>query len=186
MILMIIKRRSPTMRLVSKTHKVAFDWLFDQINLDPKSNTSEQKTNSKTFFTKGNFTRDEKNFLCLFNIRQFSFTKCSEVMSKKSKNSGVKTKQMMNLVSRCSERALDVSPSTASGCPGKIRRKSPLLVRSLNEQHQRTWNFVNKDAYSSNYSKCKFPLKFHRLDNFRSWVRISHYLYGMVTDLNNN
>ena len=34
---MIMKRRSPTMRHVSKTHRVAFDWLFDRINLDPKN-----------------------------------------------------------------------------------------------------------------------------------------------------
>ena len=36
MIKMIIKGRSPTMRHVSRTHRVAFDWLFDRINLDPK------------------------------------------------------------------------------------------------------------------------------------------------------
>ena len=31
---MIIKGRSPTMRHVSRTHRVAMDWLFDRINLD--------------------------------------------------------------------------------------------------------------------------------------------------------
>ena len=33
---MIMKGRSPTMRYVSRTHRVALDWLFDRINLDPK------------------------------------------------------------------------------------------------------------------------------------------------------
>ena len=33
---MIIKGRSPTMRHVSRTHRVALNWLFDRINLDPK------------------------------------------------------------------------------------------------------------------------------------------------------
>ena len=33
---MIIKGRSPTMRHVSRTHRVALAWLFDRINLDPK------------------------------------------------------------------------------------------------------------------------------------------------------
>ena len=33
---MIIKGRSPTMSHISRTHRVAFDWLFDRINLDPK------------------------------------------------------------------------------------------------------------------------------------------------------
>ena len=32
---MILKGRSPTMRHVSRTHRVALDWLFDRINLDP-------------------------------------------------------------------------------------------------------------------------------------------------------
>ena len=44
---MIIKGRRPTMRHVSRTHRVALDWLFDRINLDPKSksNTLTTKTN---------------------------------------------------------------------------------------------------------------------------------------------
>ena len=33
---MIIKGRSPTMRHVSRTHRVALDKLFGRINLDPK------------------------------------------------------------------------------------------------------------------------------------------------------
>ena len=50
---MIIKGRSPTMRHVSRTHRVALDWLFDGINLDwtprSKSNTFTPKTNSQTY-----------------------------------------------------------------------------------------------------------------------------------------
>ena len=47
---MITKGRSPTMRHVSRTHRVALDWLFDRINLDPKSksNTLTPKTNLPT------------------------------------------------------------------------------------------------------------------------------------------
>ena len=47
---MIIKGRSPTTRHVSRTHTVALDWLFDRINLDPKSKfyTLIPKTNSQT------------------------------------------------------------------------------------------------------------------------------------------
>ena len=33
---MIIKGRSPAMRHVSRTHRVALDWFFDRINLDAK------------------------------------------------------------------------------------------------------------------------------------------------------
>ena len=48
---MIIKGRSPTMRHVSRTHRVSLDWLFDRINLDQKkskSSTSTPKTNLLT------------------------------------------------------------------------------------------------------------------------------------------
>ena len=39
---MITKGRSPTMRHVSRTHRVALDWLFDRINLDRKVQNSLQ------------------------------------------------------------------------------------------------------------------------------------------------
>ena len=52
---MIIKGRSPTMRHVSRTHRVALDWLFDRINLDSKIQIKyiDTKTNSQTFLPKG-------------------------------------------------------------------------------------------------------------------------------------
>ena len=37
---MMIKGRSPTMRHVSRTHRVALDWLFDRINLDSQNSDS--------------------------------------------------------------------------------------------------------------------------------------------------
>ena len=47
---MIIKGRSPTMRHVSRTHRVALDWLLMKLIWIPKSksNTSTPKTNSQT------------------------------------------------------------------------------------------------------------------------------------------
>ena len=77
---MIIKGRSPTMRHVSRTHRVALDWLFDRINLDSKIQIKYIDTKIKLadILTKGNFTRDEWNhLLCLFNISHFSSTVCS-------------------------------------------------------------------------------------------------------------
>ena len=35
-VIKMMKGRSPAMRHVSRTHRVALDWLFDRINLDPK------------------------------------------------------------------------------------------------------------------------------------------------------
>ena len=62
---MIIKDRSPTMRHVSRTHRVALDWLFDRINLDPKIQIKyiDTKNQLADILTKGNFTRDEWNYL---------------------------------------------------------------------------------------------------------------------------
>ena len=109
--------------------------------------------------TKGNFTRDEWNhLLCLFNISHVSSTNCSEVMSKRTqKDAGeervtAKSKPMINLVSRCSERTPDVLASTASESPEKTRHESQLPLSSWNEQHQRTGRLV-LDACSSSYSE---------------------------------
>ena len=54
---MIIKGRSPTMRHVSRTHRVALDWLFDRINLDPKIQIKfiDTKNQLAYILTKGNF-----------------------------------------------------------------------------------------------------------------------------------
>ena len=106
---MIIKERSPTMRHVSRTHRVALDWLFDRINLDSKIQIKyiDTKNQLADILTKGNFTHDEWNhLLCLFNISHFSLTVSSAAMAKRSQqDSGeervtAKSKPMMNLVAK--------------------------------------------------------------------------------------
>ena len=84
---MIIKGRSPTMRHVSRTHRVALDWLFDRINLDPKIQIKyiDTKNQLADILTKGSFTRDEWNhLLTLFNISHFSSTACLAAMAKRA------------------------------------------------------------------------------------------------------
>ena len=104
---MIIKGSSPTVRHVSRTHRVALDWLFDRINLDSKIQIKyiDTKNQLADILRKGNFTRDEWNhLLSLLNISHFSSTDCFEVMSKRTQqDSGeervtAKSKPMMNLV----------------------------------------------------------------------------------------
>ena len=157
---MIIKGRSPTMRHVSRTHRVALDWLFDRINLDPKIQIKyiDTKNQLADMLTNRNFTHDEWNhLLCLFNISHFSSTNCLEVMSKRTQEDAseervtAKSKPMMNLVSRRSGRNPDVLASTASESPGKTRYESQLPVSSWTEQQPRTERLV-KDACSSSYS----------------------------------
>ena len=121
---MIIKGRSPTMRHVSRTHRVALDWLFDRINLDSKIQIKyiDTKNQLADILTKGNFTRDEWNhLLSLFNISHFSSTVCSAAMAKRiQQESGeervtAKSRPMMNLTARMPS---VVSSSTSSN-PGK-------------------------------------------------------------------
>ena len=55
-----------------------------------------------------------------------------------------KSKPMMNLVSRCSERTPDVLASIASESPGKTRHESQFPLSWRTEQHQRTGRPVNE------------------------------------------
>ena len=121
---MIIMGRSPTMRHVSRTHRVALDWLFDRINLDPKIQIEyiDTKNQLADILTKGNFTRDEWNhLLTLFNISHFSSIACIAAMAKRAQqDSGegrvtAKSRPMMNLTAR----TLSFVSSTASSNPGR-------------------------------------------------------------------
>ena len=117
---MSIKGRSPTMRHVSRTHRVALDWLFDRINLDPKIQIEyiDTKNQLADIFIKGNFTRDKWNHLfTLFNICHFSSTACTAAMAKRGQQGSgeervtAKSRPMMNLTERTPS---VVSSSTSS------------------------------------------------------------------------
>ena len=97
------------MRHVSRTHRVALDWLFDRIDLDSKIQHKDIDTKNQfaDILTKGNFTRDEWNhLLTLFNNSHFSSTSCIAAMAKRAQqDSGkervtVKSRPMMNLTAR--------------------------------------------------------------------------------------
>ena len=75
------------MKHVSRTHRVALDWLSDRINLYTEIQIKfiDTKNQLADILTKGSFTRDEwHHLLCLFNISHFSSTDCSELMSKRT------------------------------------------------------------------------------------------------------
>ena len=95
---MIIKGRSPTMRHVSRTHRVALDWLFDRMNLDPKIQIRciVSKHQIADILTNGNFTRDEwNNLLHLFTISHFSSLRfqLDQLHYDGEKNSGTKRRR---------------------------------------------------------------------------------------------
>ena len=88
---MIIKDRSPTMRLVSRTHRVALNWLFDRINFDPKVQIKyvESKNQIADILTKGSFTRDDwHNLLHLLSIMNDTTFSCSHFHSHSSLSAG--------------------------------------------------------------------------------------------------
>ena len=144
---MIIKGRSPTVRHVSRTHRVALDWLFDGIILDPKIQIKyiDTKNQLADILTKGNFARYEWNhLLCLFNNSHFSSINNLEAMSKRTPEDAggervtAKSKPM-NLVSRYSVRDPNVLASTASESPVKTKSESQnVLVSSLHVQQTST------------------------------------------------
>ena len=91
------------------SHRVALDWLFDRINLDPKIQIKyiDTKNQLADILTKGNFTRDEWNhLLTLCNISHFSSTACIAAMAKRAQQESgegrvtAKSRPMMNLTAR--------------------------------------------------------------------------------------
>ena len=117
-------------------HRVALDWLFDRINLDPKIQIKyiDTKNQLADILTKGNFTRDVwSHLLCLFNISHFSSINSLEAMSQRTQEDAgeervtAKSKPMMNVVSRYRVRDRNVLASTASESPGE---KPNLKVRT--------------------------------------------------------
>ena len=120
---MIIKGSCPTMRHVSRTHRVALDWLFDRINLDTKTQIeyTDTKNQLADILTKGNFTRDEwTHLLSLFTISHFSSTACTAAMAKRAQQGSgeervtAKSRPMMNLTARMPS----VVSSSTSSFPG--------------------------------------------------------------------
>ena len=118
-----------------------------------KSDTLTPKTNSQTFWP-----REISHVMSGIIFCVLSSTNCFEVMSRRpQKDSGeerttAKSKPMMNLVLRFSERTPDVLAFTASESPRKTRYESQLPLSSWNEQRQITGRLV-LEAHSSSYSE---------------------------------
>ena len=124
------------MRRVSRTHRVALDWLFDRSNLDPQIQIKyvDTKKELADILTKGNFTRDEWNHLLrLFNIRIFSSASCPQTMLKRIQDETgeerimAKSRPTLNLVSRTVASSSTAQSSSASNVPGILKATSQSL-----------------------------------------------------------
>ena len=150
------------MRHVSGTHRVALDWLFDRINLDPKIQIKyiDTKNQLADILTKGNFTREDWNHLsCLFNISHFSSTVCSESMAKRvQQDSGeervtAKSRPMMSLIAKApsnltslrrqkarGRKAMEITTPEVRKLRKRIERGNPLWAAT---QEPRLANITN-------------------------------------------
>ena len=134
---MIIKGPSPTVRHVSRTHRVALDWLFDRVNLGRKIQTKYVDTENQLvdMLTKGSFTRYEWNHLLrLFNILNFSMFSCSHFSNLLSdpirKQSAAMAKKRQEATS--SEGSPMAKPEPTSPAMAKSRPMNLVLHNPLN------------------------------------------------------
>ena len=113
------------MRHVSRTHRVALDWLFDRINLNPQIQIKyiDTKNLLTDILIKGNFARDEwNNLLHLFNVI-FSSASCRGTMSKRmQQRTGeerivAKSKPTLNQISSSAATSPTAPRSSASSRP---------------------------------------------------------------------
>ena len=167
MIKMLIKGRSPTMRHVSRTDRVALDWwLFDRINLDPKIQIRyiDTKHQLADILTKGNFTRDEwNNLLHVFKSGHFSSTCCTKnfssiscsIMAKRTQNE----KEEERVVSKSRLAAMNLSSSTAtssSTASSPIASKSPgMPIASVKPDSRMSIDPNSFDAASTSQVRLK-------------------------------
>ena len=180
---MIMKGRSPTMRHVSRTHRVALDWLFDRINLDPKIQIKyiDTKNQLADILTKGNFTRDEWNhLLTLFNIFHFSSTACVAAMAKRAQqDSGegrvtAKSRPMMNLTARTPS----FVSSSASSNPGRTSHgyqdpERPVLDDRTGQPIEKSRSDYLQKDYGLSWSSQEWKSGDGELD--RSWQPDENY-----------
>ena len=123
---MIMKGRSPTMRHVSRTHRVALDWLFARINLDPQNPNQVHRHQKPTrrHFDKGEYHTVMNGIICWPCLISaiFSSIACIAAMEKTSstRKSGegrvtATSRPMMNLTGRTPS----FVSSSASSNPGR-------------------------------------------------------------------
>ena len=141
----IIKGRSPTMRHVSRSHRVALEWLFDRIDLDPKIQIRYTDTRHQLadILKKGNFIRDEWNSLLhLFNISHFSslccaknvsLVSCTKTMAKRMQEQ----KEDNRIVARSKPTAVNLAvtvSTSSSSVNSPIASKSPGILKAPSRQ----------------------------------------------------
>ena len=167
---MIIKGRSPTMRHVSRTHRVPLGWLFDRIiNLNPQIQIKyvDAKNQLADILTEGSFTRNEWNHLlcfstlltiqCVLVVISATLTTlkpCRRGRCKEGKQGGeervvAKSRLARNPVSRTLNRFTTVPSSNSSQSLGN------LTVNCSTLDSLSTGRIVEMDSKKNNASDCQ-------------------------------
>ena len=100
---MIIYGRSPTIRHVSRTHRVAPDWLFDRINpgpKNPKSNMLTPKTNSQTYWLRAISHVMNEIIFSICSISSCSVPQASPKRCRKECNKEHEKRELLHIRSR--------------------------------------------------------------------------------------
>ena len=163
---MIIKGRSPTMRHVSITHRVALDWWCDRINLDPNIQIRyiDTKHQIADILTEGNFTRDEwNNLLHLYNISHVSSACCAQNFSliscpKKMAKRVQEQKEEERVVVKSRPTAMNLSstvPASSSSAKNLITSSDPVKLIAAGKPASRTRRNLRPDGAPSSQVKLK-------------------------------
>ena len=161
---MIIKGRGPTMRHLSRTHRVALDWLFHRINLDSKVQKRyiDTKHQLADILTAGNFTRDEwDNLLHVFNISHISSTCCAKNSSliscpKKMAKRKQEQKGEERSMAKSKSTAMNLSshgPTSSSTVKSPIASTSPGILTATGKPESRMRRNSKSDAASSSQAR---------------------------------
>ena len=144
---MIIKVRSPTMRHVSRTHRVALDWLMDSSGSQDTNQACRHQTPTRRHIDKRKFTRD---YLCsefqFDQLHQNDGEKDARTERRQQDRGKVKADTTMNLA---------VSVSTSSSTVNSpIVSKSPGILKA---SCRTDWSSSGKpDARNSNQDAAEF------------------------------
>ena len=165
---MLIKRsKSHNEFCFTDPQRVALDWVFDRINLDPKIQIRyiDTKHQLADILTKGNFTRDEwYNLLHLFNIshfsslccaQNFSLTSCTKTMAKTMQEQ----KEEDRIVAKSKPTAMNLTSTvstSSSSVNHPIASKNPGIVKaSTGKPDARARRNSKPDAASSSQGRLK-------------------------------
>ena len=132
------------MRHVSRNHRVALDWLFDRINLDPKTQIKYVDTQNQLadLLTKESFTHDTwSNLLRLINIMIFSMFSRSHFRSVEKANTMSK---------RLQERKTGQEPAVAKQRPTCFVSRNLLSVKQTSSLGSGASNVPGNPRLDSN------------------------------------